>query len=135
MLPSLKEIFMMPSNLTNATSPEYEKAVTALVTTLAQHPIILAFQAAEKRLKAAEALYALEVEMKDLAKQAVLYQKIEKIKAYEATLAQSKAIEAQLNAEPIVIDYRRKMLAANDLLQHLLQNIESQINEELYRDN
>lgn len=121
-------------NLSKQTSPTYEASVSALLTDLAQHPTILAFQEAERRLKTAKELYALEVEMKDLAKQAVLYQKIEKIKAYEATIAQSKMIEDKLNDEPVLIDYRRKMVAANELLQHLLQTLESYINEELYRE-
>jgi cell fate (sporulation/competence/biofilm development) regulator YmcA (YheA/YmcA/DUF963 family) len=50
-------------------------------------------------------------------------------------MARSKVIESQLNDAPLIIDYRRKLVAANDLLQHLLQRLESQINEELYRDN
>ena len=85
-------------------------------------------------MKAAKALYALVVEMKDLAKQAVLFKKIDKVKAYQETMARSKVIESQLNDAPLIIDYRRKLVAANDLLQHLLQRLESQINEELYRD-
>ncbi|PCS12166.1 putative cytosolic protein [Lactococcus raffinolactis] len=85
-------------------------------------------------MKAAEDLYALEVEMKVLAKEAVLYKKIDKVKAYQETMARSKIIEAQLNESPLIMDYRRKLVVANDLLQHLLQTLESQINEELYRD-
>ena len=49
-------------------------------------------------------------------------------------MARSKIIEAQLNESPLIMDYRRKLVVANDLLQHLLQTLESQINEELYRD-
>ena len=44
-------------------------------------------------------------------------------------------IEAQLNDEPILIDYRRKLTAVTELLQYLLQNLETQINEELHREN
>ncbi|GAX47129.1 YlbF family regulator [Pseudolactococcus reticulitermitis] len=120
----------MPSSQT-----DYNQALAALLVQVSQHPVVLDFQAAEKRLKAAKELYALESEMKELAKQATLYQKIDKVKAYQETMARSKAIEAQLNDEPLIIDYRRKLVAANDLLQHLLQTLETQINEELYRDN
>jgi cell fate (sporulation/competence/biofilm development) regulator YmcA (YheA/YmcA/DUF963 family) len=65
----------MLSNHTDDPSADYEQALAALLSQVSQHPTILAFQAAEKRLKAAKALYALEVEMKDLAKQAVLFKK------------------------------------------------------------
>ena len=124
----------MPSNLTDTQSAEYDQALAALLAQVSQHPAALAFQAAEERLKAAEDLYALEVEMKVLAKEAVLYKKIDKVKAYQETMARSKIIEAQLNESPLIMDYRRKLVVANDLLQHLLQTLESQINEELYRD-
>ena len=114
----------MLSNHTDDPSADYEQALAALLSQVSQHPTILAFQAAEKRLKAAKALYALEVEMKDLAKQAVLFKKIDKVKAYQETMARSKVIESQLNDAPLIIDYRRKLVAANDLLQHLLQRLE-----------
>ena len=131
---TLKEKSKMPSNLTDTQSAEYDQALAALLAQVSQHPAVLAFQAAEERLKAAEDLYALEVEMKVLAKEAVLYKKIDKVKAYQETMARSKFFEAQLNESPLIMDYRRKLVVANDLLQHLLQTLESQINEELYRD-
>ena len=106
----------MPSNLTDTQSAEYDQALAALLAQVSQHPAVLAFQAAEERLKA------------------VLYKKIDKVKAYQETMARSKIIEAQLNESPLIMDYRRKLVVANDLLQHLLQTLESQINEELYRD-
>ena len=134
-LQTLKETYKMPSNHIDDPTADYEQALAALLTQVSQHPTILAFQAAEKRLKAAKELYALEVEMKDLAKQAVLFKKIDKVKAYQETMARSKVIESELNDAPLIVEYRRKLVAANDLLQHLLQRLESQINEELYRDN
>ena len=97
----------MPSNLTDTQSAEYDQALAALLAQVSQHPAVLAFQAAEERLKAAEDLYALEVEMKVLAKEAVLYKKIDKVKAYQETMARSKIIEAQLNESPLIMDYRR----------------------------
>lgn len=134
-LQTLKETYKMPSNHIDDPIADYEQALAVLLTQVSQHPTILAFQAAEKRLKASKELYALEVEMKDLAKQAVLFKKIDKVKAYQETMARSKVIESELNDAPLIVDYRRKLVAANDLLQHLLQRLESQINEELYRDN
>ncbi|MGX7049470.1 YlbF family regulator [Pseudolactococcus piscium] len=125
----------MPSNQTDRALSDYDLTVNSLLSKLAQHPTVIQFQAAESKLKATSALYALEVEMKALAKDAVLYKKIGKVKAYQETMARSKVVEAQLNNEPILIDYRRKMTAANELLQHLLQNLETQINEELHREN
>ena len=61
----------MPSNLTDTQSAEYDQALAALLAQVSQHPAVLAFQAAEERLKAAEDLYALEVEMKVLANQLI----------------------------------------------------------------
>lgn len=124
----------MPFQSSENQNAIYEQAVARLLDKLAQHPTVIAFQAAQVRLKEAENLHALEVEMKELAKQATLYQKIDKPKAYQETTARSKAIEARLNDEPLIIDYRRKLSAVNDLLQHLLQTLEIQINEELYRE-
>ncbi len=131
---TLKEKYEMPSNQTDRALSDYDLTVNRLLSKLAQHPTVIQFQAAESKLKATSALYALEVEMKALAKDAVLYKKIGKVKAYQETMARSKVVEAQLNNEPILIDYRRKMTAANELLQHLLQNLETQINEELHRE-
>lgn len=114
---------------------DYEQTLSLFLSELAAHPAVIEFQAAEDRLKHSDALYALEVEMKSLAKDAVLYKKIGKEKAYQETIARSKVIEAQLNDEPVLIDYRRKLTSANELLQYLLQNLETQINEELHREN
>ena len=61
----------MLSNHTDDPSADYEQALAALLSQVSQHPTILAFQAAEKRLKAAKALYEPEGAMNALAKQAV----------------------------------------------------------------
>ncbi|GFH40360.1 YlbF family regulator [Lactococcus insecticola] len=118
-------------------SPEnqYEAAVSALKAKLAQHPDIIKFQKAERRLKAAKTLYDLETEMKDLSQDATLYKKINKKNAYKATMARAKEIELTLNEEPLIIDYRRRLVAANAVLQHVLENLETQINEELHYGN
>ncbi|GFH43352.1 hypothetical protein Hs30E_19030 [Lactococcus hodotermopsidis] len=113
----------------------YEQAVTVLLDKLSNHPTIIKFQAAESRLKRAENLYALENDMKELAKQATLYKKIDKVNAYKITLERSKEIEQKLNDEPLIIDYRRKLAAANAVLQHVLENLEIQINEAIHGDN
>lgn len=125
----------MPESLKDSAQSEYEQTLALFLSELAKHPVVLQFQAAEDRLKHSEELYALEVEMKSLAKDAVLYKKIGKERAYQEMIARSKMIESQLNDEPVLIDYRRKLTAANALLQYLLQNLEIQINEELHREN
>ncbi|MDR1605973.1 MAG: YlbF family regulator [Streptococcaceae bacterium] len=124
----------MPSKPFEQAQADYDTAVAALLSKLAQHPIVLEFQAAESRLKQAKSLYDMETEMKTMAQEAALYQKIDKYQAYQETMTRVKEIEAQLNQTPLIIDYRRKLVAANELLQHLLQTIETQINEELYRE-
>ena len=114
---------------------DYEATLTLFLSELAKHPTVIDFQTAESLLKNSTELYTLEVEMKALAKDAILYKKIGKERAYQETIERSKVIEAQLNDEPILIDYRRKLTAVTELLQYLLQNLETQINEELYREN
>ena len=114
---------------------DYEDTLALFLSELATHPKVIEFHTAESLLKNSEELYALEVEMKSLAKDAILYKKIGKERAYQETIARSKVIETQLNDEPILIDYQRKLTAVTELLQYFLQNLETQINEELHREN
>ena len=126
---------MMLETQIDSEQSDYDHTLSLFLNELADHPTVIQFQAAESLLKNSTELYELEVEMKSLAKDAILYKKIGKEKAYQETIARSKVIEAQLNDEPILIDYLRKLTAVTELLQYLLQNLETQINEELHREN
>ena len=69
--------------------------------------------------------------MKAYQQEAVLFQKIEKQRAYEEAGEQADLIQNELENLPIVQDYRQKMQDASDLIQYVSKSIEEKINEEL----
>ena len=70
-------------------------------------------------------------QMKAYQQEAVLFQKIEKQRAYEEAGEQADLIQHELENLPIVQDYRQKMQDASDLIQYVTKSIEERINEEL----
>ena len=73
----------------------------------------------------------LSLQMKAYQQEAVLFQKIEKQRAYEEAGEQADLIQNELENLPIVQNYRQKMQDASDLIQYVTKSIEEKINEEL----
>ena len=107
----------------NTPHQDFQKAKEELIDLLKHHEAVLAFQEAQ--------ISDLAGQMKAYQQEAVLFQKIEKQRAYEEAGEQADLIQHELENLPIVQDYRQKMQDASDLVQYVTKSIEERINEEL----
>ena len=110
---------------------DLQKAKEELIDLLKHHEAVLAFQEAEKAIGQVPQISHLAGQMKAYQQEAVLFQKIDKQRAYEEAGEQADLIQHELENLPIVQDYRQKMQDASDLIQYVTKSIEERINEEL----
>ena len=115
----------------NTLHQDFQKAKEELIDLLKHHEAVLAFQEAEKAIGQIPQISDLAGQMKSYQQEAVLFQKIEKQRAYEEAGEQADLIQNELENLPIVQDYRQKMQDASDLIQYVTKSIEERINEEL----
>ena len=115
----------------NTPHQDLQKAKEELIDLLKRHEAVLAFQEAEKAIEQIPQISDLAGHMKSYQQEAVLFQKIEKQRAYEEAGEQADLIQNELENLPIVQDYRQKMQDASDLIQYVTKSIEERINEEL----
>ena len=109
----------------------FQKAKEELIDLLKNDEAVLAFQEAEESIGQIPQISDLARQMKAYQQEAVLFQKIEKQRAYEEAGEQADLIQHELENLPIVQDYRQKMQDASDLIQYVTKSIEERINEEL----
>lgn len=115
----------------NTPHQDFQKAKEELIDLLKHHEAVLAFQEAEESIGQIPQISDLAGQMKAYQQEAVLFQKIEKQRAYEEAGEQADLIQHELENLPIVQDYRQKMQDASDLIQYVTKSIEERINEEL----
>jgi len=70
-------------------------------------------------------------QMKDLQKEAVFFEHIEKTQAHLSLEKKACDIEEELNNNPLVRQYRQRMEVTSDLLDYIVKEIEEQINMKL----
>ena len=93
---------------------DFQKAKEELIDLLKHHEAVLAFQEAEKAIGQIPQISSMAGQMKAYQQEAVLFQKIEKQRAYEEAGEQADLIQN-----------------ASDLVQYVTKSIEERINEEL----
>ena len=106
----------------NTPHQDFQKAKEELIDLLKHHEAVLG---------QIPQISDLAGQMKAYQQEAVLFQKIEKQRAYEEAGEQADLIQHELENLPIVQDYRQKMQDASDLIQYVTKSIEERINEEL----
>lgn len=112
----------------------YEKKVAQLSQKLSQLDYVKEFRKVEAKLQADTALFEAQKNMKDLQKQAVLYQQIGKKQAFKETSQAAQKIEKSLKKDPLVEQYFVKLQDVNDLIQHVTHEIEYKVNVALEKD-
>ncbi|GAB2025298.1 RicAFT regulatory complex protein RicA family protein [Lactovum odontotermitis] len=112
----------MPSN-------ELSKLASSLTKLMRELDYVQAFQKAEVLLREDKALWADYEKMKDLQKEAVLYNKLGKSQAFKETAQTAQKIEKQLKNNLLVQDYSTRMEDVNDLLQYVTGEVERKVNE------
>ncbi|MGX6993658.1 hypothetical protein CBF34_09400 [Vagococcus penaei] len=105
-----------------------KKALARLIESLNNHDTIKAYQAVEQRIDQHEGLKKLVDEIKQHQKEAVAFAHYDKPVAEQEALRQANAKQKEFDNHPLVIDYRDKLVEANDLLQHLTHLLETEVN-------
>lgn len=111
----------------------YKASKEKLIAQILDLDYVKSFQKAETALQAEKGLFEQQKKMKELQKEAVLYQKIGKKQAFRETLSAAQNIHEALKNEPLVEDYLLKMQPVDALLQYVTGEIERKVNESLER--
>ena len=106
----------------------YDDLVDLLVEKIKSLDYVKDFQQAETALMANQELFKAQEEMKALQKEAVLYQKIDKIQAYKKTSQSAQVIENRIKHHPLVEDYATKLEDVNELVQYITGELEEKVN-------
>ncbi len=106
----------------------YDDLVDLLVKKIKNLDYVKEFQQAEEALMANQELFKSQDEMKNLQKEAVLYQKIGKIQAYKKTSQAAQMIEKRIKHHPLVENYATKLEDVNDLVQYITGELEEKVN-------
>ncbi len=109
----------------------YNASKEKLIAHILDLDYVKAFQKAENTLQEERELFEQQSKMKELQKEAVLYQKIGKIQAFKETSNAAQKIHKSLKNDPLVEDYLLKMQPVDALLNHVTGEIESKVNEAL----
>ena len=132
MMNSKKEL--KPSSELTDIKQEYDRQVERLVHKIKMLDYVQDFQKAETHLMAEKELFETQEEMKQLQKDATLYQKIGKNQAYKETAQAAQKLEKKIKPHPIVEDYAMKLENVNDLVQYVTGQIEEKVNSLLKTD-
>lgn len=132
MMNSKKEV--KPSSELTDIKQEYDRQVERLVHKIKMLDYVQDFQKAETHLMAEKELFETQEEMKQLQKDATLYQKIGKNQAYKETAQAAQKLEKKIKHHPIVEDYAMKLENVNDLVQYVTGQIEEKVNSLLKTD-
>ncbi|MBM7540644.1 YlbF family regulator [Amphibacillus cookii] len=89
------------------------------------------YKALEERLNANQKVKDKINQIKALQKQAVNLQAYEKHEAVKQIDQQIDAIQAEIDAIPIVAEFKTSQVIVNDVLQSLIGNIETQVSDKL----
>ncbi|HAP15544.1 MAG TPA: hypothetical protein DCZ00_04570 [Lactococcus sp.] len=111
----------------------YKTSKEKLIAQILDLDYVKSFQKAETALQAEKGLFEQQKKMKELQKEAVLYQKIGKKQAFRETSSTAQSIHESLKNEPLVEDYLLKMQPVDALLQYVTGEIERKVNEALER--
>ncbi|MDT2727350.1 YlbF family regulator [Lactococcus formosensis] len=109
----------------------YNASKEKLIAHILDLDYVKAFQKAEDALQKEKEVFEQQSKMKELQKEAVLYQKIGKIQAFKETSNAAQRIHKSLKNDPLVEDYLLKMQPVDALLNYVTGEIESKVNEAL----
>ncbi|WP_307984421.1 YlbF family regulator [uncultured Lactococcus sp.] len=109
----------------------YNAGKEKLIARILDLDYVKSFQKAENALQEEKELFEQQSKMKELQKEAVLYQKIGKMQAFKETSNAAQRIHKSLKNDPLVEDYLLKMQPVDALLNHVTGEIESKVNEAL----
>jgi cell fate (sporulation/competence/biofilm development) regulator YmcA (YheA/YmcA/DUF963 family) len=105
-----------------------------LLSLIDQDAVIQHYKALEDRAQNNQNLTKLIEEIKAAQKDAVRFAHYGKPEAEKTAIKQADAKTQEFNEHPLVVAYREQLIEANDLVQHVTEMIQHQINEELEKE-
>lgn len=111
-----------------------EAALSHLTALLGENEIIIRFQQLKKRVEENDTLQELEEGIKAAQKDAVQFTHYGKPEAEREALKEADRLTKEFDQHPLVIAYREQLFEANDLLQHLTNMIQKEVNAAIEAD-
>lgn len=105
-----------------------EAALSHLTALLGKNEVITRFQQLQKRVEENDTLQQLEEDIKTAQKDAVQYAHYGKPEAEREALKKADRLTQEFDQHPLVVAYREQLYEANDLLQHLTNMIQKEVN-------
>ncbi|MDB7102061.1 MULTISPECIES: YlbF family regulator [Enterococcus] len=103
--------------------------VDQLATLLKKNETIKRYQELEHKVKHSRYLNQQTEALKQAQKDAVQYAHYGQKEAEKEAIKRIEVLTQSIDEYPLVIAYRRQLMEANELLQHLTQMIQNEINE------
>lgn len=111
-----------------------EAALSHLTALLGENEVVVRYQQLQKRVEDNETLKELEEGIKAAQKDAVQFAHYDKPEAEREALKEADRLTKEFDQHPLVIAYREQLFEANDLLQHLTNMIQKEVNVALEAD-
>ncbi|BAL62786.1 YlbF family regulator [Melissococcus plutonius] len=105
-----------------------------LLSLIEENDIIQRYKRLEKKVQANKKLAELTEKIKTAQKEAVQFAHYDKPNAEQEAICQADRLTKEFNEQPLVIAYRQALSEANELLQYIIEMIQSQINEEIEKE-
>ncbi|MBP2099948.1 YlbF family regulator [Enterococcus rivorum] len=121
---------MKPS--TNEEKINYE--LERLLALIEENETIQQYKKLEVKVQKNEKLTALVEQIKQAQKDAVQFAHYNKPEAEREALKLADQLTKEFDEHPLVIAYREQLVEANDLLQHITDQIQYKVNEELEKE-
>ncbi|MGO3731826.1 MAG: YlbF family regulator [Vagococcus sp.] len=111
--------------------PTVKQALDQLLEALSLNNIVQEYQDIEEKVGKHEGLKQLVDEIKTHQKEAVEYAHYDKPIAEQEAIHLANTKQETFDTHPLVIEYREKLVEANDLLQHMTKLLERDVNNRL----
>ncbi|MGM9903565.1 hypothetical protein A5844_001061 [Enterococcus sp. 10A9_DIV0425] len=102
--------------------------VDKLIELLTTHETILRYKELEKKVKKSPYLKQQTEALKQAQKDAVNFAHYGKKEAEKEAIRRIETLTQEIDTHPLVVAYRAQLVQANELLQHLTQLIQTEIN-------
>lgn len=112
-------------------APEIEERLQGVLQALQQVPLIQEYQAIEAKVRQHQGLQELEEAIKASQQAAVNFAYYGKVEAERQALLEANAAQERYQQHPLVLAYREKLLAVDELLHYLTDKIQYQVNESI----
>ncbi|WP_165004109.1 MULTISPECIES: YlbF family regulator [unclassified Enterococcus] len=115
--------------------PEIQKEVDKLAQLLSENETIIRYKKLEEKVHRSQYLEQLMEEIRQAQKDAVRFAHYGKKAAEQEAIVRADELKQTFDQHPLVQAYREQLIEANDLLHHLTEMIQSEINESIEEEN